>query len=611
MSRLKNKTINFKLLILCLSLAFNALSSAGICFAKEFNFEATVDRNKLSLGSSLQLALAFDDVQNMPVPELPAIDGFQARYLGPSTMMSIVNGKSSSSITHNYLLLSTKVGNFKIGPFKIEHSGDRYTSNQLSVEVLAGQVENTSQPGNQAEPLIKDLNDRLFLIIQTKKKSAYLNEIIPLTIKLYINNLGVRDIQYPEFSHEGFSVGRFDKPNQYQEVYKGVNFDVLEFNTSIFGLRPGEFKLGPSNIKCNLIIQKQPRGRSTFNSNIFDDFFGRQEIYPVNLQSGYIALTVLPLPAENRPEDFSGTLGNFNLEVSVSPLEVKVGDPITLTMVVSGEGNLDTVGAPKLKSEAGFKIYEPQIKQAGNQKSFEQIIMPMSAQVKEVPMISLAFFNIQSGEYKTITRGPFPIVIVKPEKEEESKVVENKLPAVVPAVQEEKLGRDIIYIKENCGHLARKGEYLYKNRIFLGLQVIPLLIYLLTFIIYKRQRRFKTDLKYARQLLAPRKARTGIYQAKKYLDKADVDKFYDTLFDTMQEYLGDRLHLPSKGITISVIDEHLGNNVVDAQVLVKLRDIFRDCDMVRYASSQLTGENMRDSLKKLEEVIDYLQRQKI
>jgi len=75
--------------------------------------------------------------------------------------------------------------------------------------------------------------------------------------------------------------------------------------------------------------------------------------------------------------------------------------------------------------------------------------------------------------------------------------------------------------------------------------------------------------------------------------------------------LGDKLHLSSKGITISVIDEHLGKNVVAEEILAKLKDIFRDCDMVRYASSHLTQENMRDSLKKLEEVIDYFQRKKI
>ncbi|MFA4993219.1 MAG: BatD family protein, partial [Candidatus Omnitrophota bacterium] len=284
MDELKNTIIigkRLKGLILSLALVSYALSFALPCFAKELNFEATVNSNKVSLGSSLQLALSFSNAQNIPAPELPAIDGFQTRYLGPSTMMSIVNGKVSGSITHNYALLPTKTGTFKLGPFKFEHNGDKYTSNQLSVEVLQGQVQSPALRSSQPEPGINDLNERVFITMQAKKDEAYLNETIPLTVKLYVNRLGIRDIQYPEFDHEGFSAGAFDKPNQYQETRNGVNFDVIEFNTSIFGLRPGEFKLGPAHLKCNLIAQKQARS----GADIFDDFFGRYETYPLDLKS--------------------------------------------------------------------------------------------------------------------------------------------------------------------------------------------------------------------------------------------------------------------------------------------------------------------------------------
>ncbi len=619
MHKLKKKTRSSKLLMLGLSIVFYTLSFTPACFAKDLSFEVTVDTSKVSLGSSMQLSLSFNNAQDMPVPELPAIDGFQVRYIGPSTMMSIVNGKVSGSITHNYMLLPTKIGNFKIGPFKFEHNGDKYTSNQLYVEVLQGQVQSSASSSNQIEPEqeIKDLSDRVFLTIQTKKDKAYLNEAFILTVKLYVNRLGIRDIQYPEFSHEGFSVGAFDKPNQYQEVHNGINFDVIEFNTSIFGLRPGEHKLGPAHIKCNLIVQKQRKRSSPFasngaiDSNIFDDFFGRYETYPLDLKSGEAPFTVFALPEANRPADFSGALGNFLLEVTASPLEVKLGDPITLKMIVIGEGNFNTVRVPKLKTEKGFKIYEPQIKQEANQKVFEQIVMPMSPEVKEVPMLSFDFFDVVSGEYKTLNRGPFSITIIKPEKEEESKIVENKQVTSTAPVKDEKLGRDIIYIKDSSGNLKKKNEYLYTNKIFLGFQGIPFLLYLITTLIYARKQRLKTDLKYARGLLAPRKAKAGIDQAKKYLDKSDATKFYDTLFLTLQGYLGDKFHLSSKGITISVIDEHLREDGVAEEVLSKLRDIFRECDMVRYASSQLTQENMRNSLKSLEEVIDYLQRRKI
>jgi len=95
MNKIKNISRSFKFYILSVSLLFYTLGLTFTCFAKDINFEVTVDRNKTSLGSSLQLALRFNNAQDIPAPDLPSIDGFQVRYLGPSTMMSFVNGKVS------------------------------------------------------------------------------------------------------------------------------------------------------------------------------------------------------------------------------------------------------------------------------------------------------------------------------------------------------------------------------------------------------------------------------------------------------------------------------------------------------------------------------------
>ncbi|MDP2904710.1 MAG: hypothetical protein Q8O22_00220, partial [Candidatus Omnitrophota bacterium] len=133
---------------------------------------------------------------------------------------------------------------------------------------------------------------------------------------------------------------------------------------------------------------------------------------------------------------------------------------------------------------------------------------------------------------------------------------------------------------------------------------------LLLAVFQARSKRLKTDVKYARLLLAPRKAKAGIRRSTGLLEKGDVQGFYDALFETLQEYLGDKFHLPSKGITISVIDEQLKSRGVSVDALAVLKDIFSECDMARYAPGQLAKENMQNSLKKLEEVIDSLQRHK-
>lgn len=584
-------------------------------FAKDINFEATVDRNKVGLGQPLQLNLTFDGTQNIPALELPAIEGFQVRYSGPSTRMSIINGQASSSITHVYTLLPTKIGTFKIGPFKFEHNGDTYNSNQINVEVVEVATPQEDQPIQEKQVETKDLSDRIFLIMQVKKNKVYLNEVIPVTIKLCVNRLGVRDIQYPQFSHDGFSAGEFEKPGQYQEVIGGVNYDIIEFDTTIFGLRPGEFRLGPANLQCNLNVKKQSRRHvpssfeDLFDSDVFDNFFGGYQTYPLSLKSADLPITVLALSEENKPSSFSGALGVFDLKATANPTEVKVGDPITLKVVVRGQGNFNTVNLPVISLGNDFKSYEPQVKQEKDTKTFEQVLIPLNANIKEIPAISFSFFNTQTDQYETITRGPFSIKVIKPEKEEELKIIEGK--QLVSSAKEEKLGRDIVYIKDNPGGLKKKGEHLYKNKIFLGFQIIPLLFYFLILVVHTKVRRLQTDVKYARQLLAPRKAKAGIIRARGYLENGSIQGFYDSLFETLQEYLGDKFHLPSKSITASVIDEQLKSRGIPEEIQLKLKDIFSECDIVRYAASQLTRENMQNSLKKIEEAIDYLQRKKV
>jgi hypothetical protein len=53
------------------------------------------------------------------------------------------------------------------------------------------------------------------------------------------------------------------------------------------------------------------------------------------------AESVLPLPSANRPVDFSGALGQFTIAAEASPDHVTAGDPITLRLTVTGEGNFD------------------------------------------------------------------------------------------------------------------------------------------------------------------------------------------------------------------------------------------------------------------------------
>lgn len=583
--------------------------------AEDISFEASVDKNKISLGDAVGLHLTFYGTNSPSAPNLPAIDGFDARYLGPSSQISIVNGRTSMSVSHLYTLLPKKEGALTIPSLRVDYQGKTYTSQPITIQVVRGPVSETA--GGPAAGPPSNLSDRLFVVVEPGKIKAYQNESIPLTVKLCINNLAVRDIQYPVFSGKNFSMEDFGEPKQYQETAGGILYDVIRFDTQIHAGAAGVLTLGPASLKCNLIAQNRNRqqsmfGEAFFGSDAFNDFFGRYQAHPVDLTSNETAITILALPEAGKPADFAGAIGQYDFQLDADPKEVKVGDPITLKMLVSGAENLKTLMPPEFKGGDDFKAYEPETKQEATVKTFTEVIIPRNDKIKEIPAISFSFFNPEAGEYQTITKGPIPIKVNPLPKEEALKVYENPPQAgAEEAGAKETLGRDIVYIKELPGVLKLKGKPLCASIYFAAFQIVSVIFLIGIFLYSKERNRLLSDIRYARRLRASRKARKSLMILERLLETRKGPEFFDEAFKALREYIGDKFHLPSAGITISVVDDILQAKGVERNILDKVKLLFAECDMARYASSEITLDKMKTVYALLTGVIDALERARL
>lgn len=601
------------------AVAFTILTVSAISlFAQDIKFTAIVNSNQVSLGSRVSLQLKFEGTQNVPAPALPDFDGFQTRYLGPSTMVSIVNGNMTSAVTHTYHLLPTKTGTFTIGPFSIKIGKDTYTSEPITIEVVDSPVlpnnSNSSSPSSFSSTKSINLEDKIFITMSLVKEPIYINELVPLAIRLYSAvDLNVRDEKYPDFNHEGFSVSQFQEPRRYQEVVSGVTYNVLELTTKVFALKSGDLSLGPAELDCNLIMPQQNRRRSDsffddfFGSDSFSGFFGAAQMHPIRLRSAPVSVKVSPLPEENKPENFKGAVGNFKMQVDVSPNEVNVGDPITLKTTVSGEGNFNTVTAPSFKNTDDFKVYDPQASVKDNEKVFEQVIIPKSETVTQIPATKFSFFNPQIKEYVTLENNLIPITVKKNVLDQGLKIVEPQSSGAKPFV-DESLGKDIVYIKESPGEFLRQSKFVYQQLWFLIINLLSLLIMLTIILLRRRQDRLRTDIKYARRVHAPKKIRRAVQQMRELLKENNNEQFYETVFKSIQKYFADKYHLSAAGITSPVIDEVLRPQGVKEDILKIIGEIFADCDMARYAASEFNAGKMQKTFDDLQKVISYFER---
>lgn len=590
------------------------LCFSSVVFAKNVPVELQLDRELVEVGDILQLGLLIENAQNVPAPQLQNIDGFKSQYLGPSTKMSIINGRSTSSITHRYRLVAMKTGIFTLGPFSFNHKGDNYATKTKDIEVVArdqgSQQGGAYLPDNGSE---KSLNGKIFLNVSTDKSSAYINERVAVTIELYVSRLTIRNIQYPFFEGQGFLKEDFGPPRQYRKSLGDTFYDVVEFQTWLYPTKAGKVTIGPAKIKCNIVSRStRSQGRrgldSFFDDSLFSDFFNRLQVYPKEISSDELLLDVMPLPEKGKPTQFSGAVGDFALSVKASPLNLKAGDPITLNMEISGVGNFDSVQNPVISSGEKFKVYASQAYEEEGIKRFEQVIIPLDEGIVNLPEIALYFFNPQKKEYVTFKQPPIAINVTAAD-EQGVKVIEGRFSAK-GAGPTHVLGTDIVYIKEEIGMIRPQGKNIYSNRWFLIMQLMPLMLFCAAVIFQRQRERLSEDISYARKLRAPKIARKKIKKMKEYLASAKAAEFYDCVFKTLQEYLGHRFNLSSAGITAEAVEELIAGEGLDAEAGLKLKRCFSECDSARYAIAQFDNAQMRQTMDILEEAIDYLERNK-
>jgi hypothetical protein len=123
--------------------------------------------------------------------------------------------------------------------------------------------------------------------------------------------------------------------------------------------------------------------------------------------------------------------------------------------------------------------------------------------------------------------------------------------------------------------------------------------------------RFKSDTAYSGRILAFRASKAGLKDLHGQLKKADPKVFYGTLFNTLQNYLGHRLHIPPAGVTADTAASGLISREVDPAMVSKVKRLFSVCDTARFAFLEADDMKMRDDKKELEDIIKYFERKKL
>ena len=544
---------------------------------------ATVDRNRIGFGESAVLTITVQGSQG-GTPSIPRVEGLSFNCPSTQTSMSINNMQMTQSSSFTYQVTPSRTGEFTIPAIEVIVGGKSYLTVPIKLVVETGAAQN-------------DSSQTLFARVRLPSKQVYVGQTMPLQVLVFSrSDVPLKGLN--GFSCEPDGLGFKFLPNlkSGSQVINGESFNVLVIEGAISPTRTGTLNFGPCAIKAQLAVQK--RGRSDWP---FDDFLGRVELSETPVTIEPVPIEVLPLPEEGRPADFAVAIGVWKLEVTAKPTELAVGDPITFTIKVTGNGNIDTVPAPKLGSLEGFKTYDPTTKTTKDdlnttgERVIQQVLIPRSTDVKELPEVRLVYFDPVAKTYKTDVQSPIKLVI-KAGGGGQTTIVASGGNRLRP---EEKLGQDIVYLKGDLGPVAPTVPFC-ATPTFWTLNALPVLA-LLSGIGWKRRtERLRGDVAYARRSRAARNARKILV----------TSKSYDEVQRALQSYLGDRLNIPAGGITTSIVDEQLVPRGVNGELAAEMKKCFEACDMARFAGGGAV-DGMVTTREKAERLIDELEKKQL
>lgn len=527
------------------------------------------------------------------------IKGFDNLF-GPATSqsssISIINGKRTDNFTmsYAYTLLAKEEGTFTMPAATVKVDGRTYKSNTATVKVLPPDKNAPAQDqGSGRQPQMTNptstvgkINpDDVFVRAIFSKTKVNEQEAVVVTFRLY-SSLNIRefiDAKFPEF--DGFMTEEFEFPSNRQislENYKGRNYYTLDVKkTLLFPQRSGKITIPSGSVTLVLVV---PSGQKV------QTFFGPQVVMAdveETLKTSPVTVNVSKLP-DGKPLGFSGGVGSFKINSIISSQKVKANEAITLKLDISGTGNMKLIRTPELKLPKDFETFDPKITNNLNitanglsgTRTIEYLFIPRYPGKFTVPEMEFSYFDTASRQYKTLKTPSYDLEIDKDPNAGTGAGATSYI-----SQQEVKVDNDIRYLKTGNVSYTKVADYFTGSLANILWYIIPLLLFIISVIVYREQIKANADIARMRTKKANKVASKRLKQAKKYLANNEKDKFYEESLRAMWGYLSDKLTIPVANLNRENVETELMAYGVDETLIGKFISILDTCEFARYAPS--------------------------
>jgi hypothetical protein len=593
--------------------------------AEELSVAGVAEKHNVYVGESFAFQIQVEGDESPQEPDVSQIKEFHVLPRGgqqnSSQSVTVINGKVNRISKHgyifNYSLTPKREGKLMIPAITVVAGGKTFLTKSIIIDA--------SKPQE---------TDDFKLRMRLSKNKCYVGEPVALTVTWYIG----KDVEEFSFTLPHQEDSRFTVISQeinqtggQQDIIKipvgqqtlyakkkrgileGREYLTVQFDQTLIPNETGQFVIPQATVSSK-VLQGYDRRRS---NDPFDNFFGRNRrgVYStVITPSSEPKINVLPVPIKGQPADFNGLVGSYSIIAQAAPLEVNVGDPITLTIMVTGPEYLGNVTLPSLQQNQelmrDFKIPDEMApgEIQGRKKVFTQTIRAQHTGVKVIPALGLSFFNTETQMYETAHSEPIPLqvhqtkIVTVMDAEGEDVVMSNKkdIHALKQGISQNFEDFSILENQE-----FDRGERLLPTSWLLLLLTPPglfLLVVGASFIVTRRNQDPRARL--------AKKAFNNFIRFLKALENEkgkEESLSYINLSEAIRRYLGDKLSLPSQTITFHDVKGMLLNHGVSLEILSCLQKIMDICEEHRYAGGTVSQVKIDSDLKRVKDMVSQIE----
>lgn len=400
------------LLLACALLLLALLSP--LARAQQIEARTILERERVPVGLPTQMVVEISGALRSSVPQLPEIPDLEMRFVRAvqdHAPVVVINNERQFTRPDRFRLVyevtPLREGEFEVPSLEVTVEGQTYRTAPVTLLAV--------QPAE---------DQRFVLRLELDAEQAWVGQPVRLRLLWAARDTAEpRSIEgeipesFQTFTPQDASwragMSPFTIRYRGQRAEAGVRrhrdaegelSDVLALEQILVPLDAGDLRIGPFSLVFHVV------------DAFARDRWGRAQNDRRVSVAAPITLRVRPLPTGGRPEGFAGAVGPVALEAAADRTEVRVGDPIELTLRIRADEPIRRIGPPVLEALANlsesFRL-DPDgwehVQTTPTEREYRTTIRARDEQVAAIPPIELPWFDPDRGEYVVARTGEIPL----------------------------------------------------------------------------------------------------------------------------------------------------------------------------------------------------------